>query len=307
MIEHGHKLRMRGQNLLLRGWLSPVFVLAVLALGAPLYAAERPSPELPSDLHAEIERSLDETLTRVQQAPPAEVRYGVQGRLVPGASEAQAPSGLAILETHEVSAALTRFRSGGANRLAQGLARFTLYAPEITMRFREAGVPAELALLGLIESGFDPQATSFKQARGIWQFVPATARRYGLRVGARADDRTDLEKSTRAAAQHLADLYDVFRDWPLALAAYNAGESRVLAAIARSGREDFWSLSRSRLLPAETRSYVPAVLATILYARGERARPFSSIAAPGRDAHRKDSGHIVFTTFTLSDVSVGTR
>ena len=93
--------------------------------------------------------------------------------------------------------------------------------------------------------------------------MPATARRYGLRVDGVRDDRLDADKSTRAAARYLRDLYVQFQDWPLVLAAYNAGEESVQKAMDRHGRPNFWSLSEKKLLPLETRTYVPAVLNAI--------------------------------------------
>jgi membrane-bound lytic murein transglycosylase D len=94
----------------------------------------------------------------------------------------------------------------------------------------------------------------------VWLFIPETAVRFGLSLG-RSDERLDPVKSARAAARYLKFLYGLFADWKLALAAYNAGEQRVLDAIRRSGSRDFWRLSTMRLLPEETREYVPAVLA----------------------------------------------
>jgi membrane-bound lytic murein transglycosylase D len=124
--------------------------------------------------------------------------------------------------------------------------------------FRAEGVPVELLAVGWVESRFNPRALSPKGARGVWQFMPETARRYGLQVNDRRDDRTDFALSTRAAARHLSDLYRQFGDWPLALAAYNAGADRVEAAIARARTRDFWLIRP--WLPAETQDYVPGVL-----------------------------------------------
>jgi len=124
----------------------------------------------------------------------------------------------------------------------------------------QEGLPADLLRVAKVESNFNPLALSPKNARGIWQLMPETARRYGLKVDGRVDERVDPEKSTRAAARYLKELYALFGDWPLALAGYNAGEKRVQAARARSGSPDFAGLAS--LLPRETRNYVPAVLAT---------------------------------------------
>jgi peptidoglycan lytic transglycosylase D len=113
----------------------------------------------------------------------------------------------------------------------------------------------------MVESGFNPLALSPKGARGIWQFMPATAQRYGLPIGPMNDYRTHPEHSTRAAARYLRDLYRQFGDWKLALAAYNWGEDKVQRVIDRTGVRDFDEMSWRGLLPAETRNYVPAVLA----------------------------------------------
>jgi soluble lytic murein transglycosylase-like protein len=101
--------------------------------------------------------------------------------------------------------------------------------------------------------------------------MPATARRYGLRVDAVRDDRADVDKATRAAARYLRDLHLRFLDWTLALAAYNTGEDAVQRAMERGESKDFWSLSQRKLLPAETRAYVPAVLAALNPFGTERA------------------------------------
>ena len=141
--------------------------------------------------------------------------------------------------------------------------RFQSVGVDAQRIFREQGLPLELLTVAKVESNFDLSALSRKGARGLWQFMPATARRYGLRVDAIQDDRLDGEKSTRAAARYLRDLYAQFKDWPLALAAYNAGEDRVQRAIERSGNADFWALSNARQLPSETRAYVPSILKAI--------------------------------------------
>jgi membrane-bound lytic murein transglycosylase D len=126
--------------------------------------------------------------------------------------------------------------------------------------FSEEGIPVALLAVARVESNFNRMALSPKGALGLWQLMPATARRYGLRVDAMRDDRLDAEKSTRAAAHYLRDLYSQFDSWSLALAAYNAGEDAVQRAVVRGRSSQFRELSRLKLLPAETRAYVPTVL-----------------------------------------------
>ena len=129
----------------------------------------------------------------------------------------------------------------------------------------------------LVESAGSATALSPKGARGIWQFMPDTARRYGLTVTAERDERLDVQKATHAAARYLRDLYRQFGNWPLAFAAYNAGEKLVEKASLTAGSNDFASLSSRRLLPAETRGYVPAVLAASNLLAGNN--PFGSSIA----------------------------
>jgi membrane-bound lytic murein transglycosylase D len=151
--------------------------------------------------------------------------------------------------------------------IARGLARSGRYVPMIHRIFREQGIPTDLAQVALIESSFLPRARSPKAAHGIWQFMPRTGRQYGLTANAIVDERSDPEKATRAAARHLAYLYELFHDWHLALAAYNAGEGKVLRAQERTGLNDFWQLAASGTLRSQTQNYVPAVIAATLIAK----------------------------------------
>ena len=119
-----------------------------------------------------------------------------------------------------------------------------------------------------------PTLTSRAGAHGIWQFMPETAREYGLRVDWWVDERADPELSTRAAASYLTDLYRHFHDWPLALAAYNAGPGRMHRALDETGSTSFWSLMEMSAIPRETRGYVPTFYAAILIAGDPAAYGF---------------------------------
>lgn len=137
------------------------------------------------------------------------------------------------------------------------------YQKLVSHVLEEEGLPAELFYLALIESGFSTSARSVARAVGIWQFIPGTGKRYGLKINYYIDERRDPVRATRAAARYLASLYRVYQSWELAASAYNAGERRVLSAIMRGHTRDFWELSSQKLLPRETRNYVPKIMAAI--------------------------------------------
>jgi Transglycosylase SLT domain len=154
-----------------------------------------------------------------------------------------------------------QYWNGNDEAVRRAVARVTQLRPVLTPILQEEGIPDEIAALVLVESGGQPSALSPKGARGIWQFMPDTGRRFGLTINSGTDDRLDVPKSTRAASRYLRDLHAQFGNWSLALAAYNVGEIAVQNAVLRSGSKDFALLSSKRLIPAETRAYVPAVMA----------------------------------------------
>jgi membrane-bound lytic murein transglycosylase D len=143
------------------------------------------------------------------------------------------------------------------------LARSGAYLPIMERIFKEKGLPHDLVYLPLIESGFKATAYSYAKAAGFWQFISSTGRLYGLDHNWYFDERRDFEKSTAAAADHLKDLYDIFGDWNLALAAYNAGSGRVNREIKRSHTNDFWKLN----LAKQTKNYVPLFMAATIIAK----------------------------------------
>lgn len=151
--------------------------------------------------------------------------------------------------------------------ISRGLARSGRYLPMIHRIFGEEGIPKDLAQIALIESSFLPHARSPMSAHGIWQFMPRTGRQYGLTANAVVDERSDPEKATRAAARYLAYLHELFDDWYLAMAAYNAGEGKILRAMQRTGARDFWELAATSAIRPQTQNYVPAVIAATLIAR----------------------------------------
>jgi len=148
-----------------------------------------------------------------------------------------------------------------------GLRRKGKYDEMIARVLREEGVPQDLIYLAQAESAFQPLALSRAGARGIWQFVQWRGNEYGLKRTWWVDERMDPEKATRAAAQHLRDLYGLFGDWYLAIAAYNCGPGNVSKGVERTGYADFWELYKRNVLPQETKNYVPIILALTLIAK----------------------------------------
>ena len=159
----------------------------------------------------------------------------------------QTPRGRAIVET--------------------GLRRKGKYEEMIARVLKDEGVPQDLIYLAQAESAFQPLALSRAGARGIWQFVQWRGNEYGLKRSWWVDERLDPEKATRAAAQHLRDLYGLYGDWYLAMAAYNCGPGNVQKGIERTGYADFWELYKRNVLPKETKNYVPIILALTLIAK----------------------------------------
>ena len=162
---------------------------------------------------------------------------------------------------------LNFFSGRGRKTLIAGLQRAGQYRPMIQRILDEEGVPQELIHLAQAESGFFPRAVSRMRAAGMWQFMAFRGLEYGLTQTKFTDDRLDPEKSTRAAARHLRDLYERLGDWYLAMAAYNCGPLAVEQAIQRTGYADFWELRRRGVLPRETANYVPVIVAMTIMAK----------------------------------------
>lgn len=167
----------------------------------------------------------------------------------------------------------------GRKILIHGLQRAGRYRPLIQRIFDEEGIPQELIFLAQAESGFLPRAVSRMKAAGMWQFVLLRGREYGLLQSPYSDDRLDPEKSTRAAARHLRDLYQRYGDWYLAMAAYNCGPGTVDRAVERTGYADFWELRRRAVLPKETLNYVPVILAMTIVVKNAREYGLENVGA----------------------------
>jgi membrane-bound lytic murein transglycosylase D len=159
------------------------------------------------------------------------------------------------------------FNTSIRSRFEQWLVRLSRYRPLVHSIFSEFDLPSDLIYLSLVESGFNPYAYSRARATGPWQFMKGTAKLYGLRVDNYVDERRDPIKSTVAAARYLRDLYDLFGTWPLAMAAYNAGEGKVMRALQKAQADSFTDIAKTRLIRRETREYVPRFMAATIIAR----------------------------------------
>ncbi|WP_026966995.1 LysM peptidoglycan-binding domain-containing protein [Algoriphagus terrigena] len=154
------------------------------------------------------------------------------------------------------------------------LERKDIYFPMFEATLKKHDMPSEIEYLSIVESGLDPQIKSRVGAMGLWQFMPATGKMYGMNVNPDVDDRMDPELSTDAAAKYLKSLYRMFGDWEVALAAYNCGPGNVRKAIRRSGgKKTFWGIYN--YLPKETRSYVPQFQAFLYILNNLEAHNFS--------------------------------
>ena len=159
------------------------------------------------------------------------------------------------------------FNTSIRSRFEQWLVRLGRYQPLVEKIFSEFNIPSDLVYLSLVESGFNPYAFSRAKATGPWQFMKGTGQVYGLRIDHYVDERRDPIKSTVAAARYLRDLYDLFGAWPLAMAAYNAGEGKVMRALHKVQGETFSDISKTKLIRAETKQYVPRIMAATVIAR----------------------------------------
>jgi membrane-bound lytic murein transglycosylase D len=187
-------------------------------------------------------------------------------------------SDLPLMMTDQVAGYISYFSNRGRGTFERAFARSGRYHDMMVSILKQEGVPQDLIYLAQAESGFHPLAVSRAGARGIWQFMGSRARGYGLQRSLWVDDRQDPEKSTRAAARHLKDLYAQFGDWYLAMAAYNSGPGTVQAAVRRTGYADFWELYRRNVLPKETRNYVPIILAVTIMTKNLSQYGFEDVS-----------------------------
>lgn len=189
-----------------------------------------------------------------------------------------------VVVNEDVLRWLEYYKSRGRKIMELGLKRIGLYRDMIHRVFQEFGVPKDLIYVAQQESMFKPLARSRANAKGMWQFVYGTGKRYGLSQNLWIDEKLDPEKATRAAAQHLTKLYEMFGDWYLVMAAYNAGEYGIQRITEKTGIRNFWELAERKLLYKQTVDYVPSILATMIISKhpekyGFDAQPLPPIAS----------------------------
>lgn len=169
-----------------------------------------------------------------------------------------------IIYNEDVAKFIKYFTGRGRKFFTKWLERSSKYRAILQKIIRESNLPQDTIYLAMIESGFSPFALSRSGAAGIWQFIPSTGKRYGLRIDYWVDERRDPIKSTYAAVNYLKDLYKHFGSWWLSWAGYNAGEGRIIRAISKAKTDDFWEIADRRFIRRETRQYIPKLMAAAL-------------------------------------------
>src|SRR5580658_2596304 len=224
-----------------------------------------------SDAQKSEPAPIDET-NDITLSPDARIKAKAQAEIKSTHSD------LPLMMTDQVAGYISYFSNRGRGIFERAFARSGRYHDMMVSILKQEGVPQDLIYLAQAESGFHPLAVSRVGARGIWQFMGSRAKGYGLQHSMWVDDRQDPEKSTRAAARHLKDLYAQFGDWYLAMAAYNSGPGTVQAAVKRTGYADFWELYRRNVLPKETRNYVPIILAMTIVSKNLSQYGFDDVS-----------------------------
>jgi membrane-bound lytic murein transglycosylase D len=183
----------------------------------------------------------------------------------------QAMDDLSICRKPEVRKYIYIYLTRGRQYTIASIERSHTYAPIIAEVFKKnQDIPADIALLPLLESGFNPHAVSRSRAVGLWQFIASTARPLGLKNDAWVDERKNIEKSTEAALRHLRHLYAIFKSWDLALIAYNGGAGHLNRAMAKAGTRNVLELTRSGALSSEASEYLYRYIAMTLIYKNQR-------------------------------------
>jgi membrane-bound lytic murein transglycosylase D len=181
------------------------------------------------------------------------------------------------LATKAVDKHINLFTEKIREKFSLWLSRSGKYIELMKEILKEENIPEEIVFIPLIESGFSPNACSPARAVGYWQFIASTAKKYGLKINWWMDERKDPIKSTVAAANYFRDLYEIFGSWNLAMAAYNAGEGKILKALNRTSTDNYWSLIKTKYIKRETKDYVPKFIAASIIANSPQDFGFEDI------------------------------
>jgi membrane-bound lytic murein transglycosylase D len=238
---------------------------------APVSSADE-EERLQDDVEPEPEQTIDQELQDLKELGKWE-----QGVPATTYADEVVEYDFPVTLNRQVQYYLDFFMGKQRNTFAVWLSRSGRYLPMIQEQLRASGLPEDLAYLAMIESGYNERAYSRARAVGVWQFISATGRNYGLEINTYVDERRDPIKSTRAAASYLGDLYDEFDSWYLAVAAYNAGEGKIRRAIKKYNSTDFWEIAQGKYLKLETKRYVPKLIAAIIIAKEPEKYGFDNI------------------------------
>lgn len=230
----------------------------------------------PGEKSDRAEGAVEPPAALQQSAPPAQTPRAAASGVASTASAYNIP----VVIDPTVEKHITFFNTSIRSRFEQWLVRLSRYRPLVENIFSEFDLPSDLVNLSLVESGFNPYAFSRAKATGPWQFMKGTGKLYGLRIDHYVDERRDPIKSTVAAARYLRDLYDLFGTWPLAMAAYNAGEGKVMRALQKVQGDNFSDISRTKLIRFETKQYVPRIMAATVIVRNPDQYGFSQDPVP---------------------------
>ena len=253
---------------------------------ANLEQEETPAEDLEA-LGEAVEKAYLELLPHLERfSPDSPLRLLLEG-LSEEKIESLSPDATQLVRIHQLSkrcdmpidanakvaASIHFFQTRGRTTYSTWMRRSGRFRELILDILRREKVPEDLLFIAMVESGFNPRAYSRARAVGLWQFMAHTGRLQGLRRSHWVDERRDPVKSTRAAARHLKGLYQDFKDWRLAIAAYNSGHGRVSRAIAKAASQDFWKLD----LPRETENYVPLFMAATIISKDPALFGFEEI------------------------------
>ena len=280
-----------GRALLISTAVSAILALVGCATGSRPIEGETPSERRSAEGTSNTPPTFREILAHEDQAEvrklsPEAIHQGNPRELtILGVKLKNTQFDIPISLNSRVEQWVEYFTGKGRPHFEKYLERSEYFIPYITPILRQNGMPEDLVYLAMIESGFNNHAASHAKAVGPWQFISATGKRYGLMVNWWVDERRDTRKSTLAAVGYLKDLYDIFKSWELAAAAYNAGEAKIARAVQRYGTRDFWALTRYRYLRSETRNYVPKIIAAALVAKN---RTLFGFAPPQAQKSREE-------------------